>query len=81
MSTSIDIPAGEAVMAHCIVWKGKNYSLAVARHEYDGSLSIAPFSGEVHTTKFVNGIVEIKEYPEGSYSFTPRMPCGKAKQL
>ncbi|MDE6651216.1 MAG: hypothetical protein K2K08_02295 [Paramuribaculum sp.] len=79
MNTCTDLPPGEAVLAHCIIFENKSFSLSVARHEHDGTLSITPFNHEVHTTVFVNGTVSIIQKKSGGYCFTRLKPCDKAE--
>ncbi|MBD5241455.1 MAG: hypothetical protein HDS59_05190 [Barnesiella sp.] len=77
MSITTDIAPGAAVMAHCIIFEGKEFPLSIARHKLDGSLSITRFDEEVHTTEFVNGTVSVQKKESGGYFFTQLMPCGK----
>lgn len=54
-------------MAHEIVANGVNRPMAIISiDEHDGSYTIAPFSGEVHSTVFVNGTLVIGERPAGN---------------
>lgn len=76
MSISTDLHRGAAVMAHTVIFEGKSYRLAVARHMHDGSLSVTPFGGEEHTTEFMNGTIIIEKTP-GGFTVTPQKPCDR----
>lgn len=50
---------GERVLAHRIIYKGKEYPMSVAGIDEQGKVEIVPFSGETPGTIFVNGTIEI----------------------
>lgn len=80
MSTSIELRPGAAVMAHRIIYEDATHTLAIARHEPEGALSIAPFDTETHTTEFINGTIVIARTPQGGFAFTRSKPSGKGAQ-
>lgn len=80
MSTSIELRPGAAVMAHKIIYEDTAHTLAIARHEPEGVLSISPFDTETHTTEFINGTIVIASTPQGGFAFTPLKPSGKGAQ-
>lgn len=47
------------ILAHTIIYRGKEYRMALARIADDGSVSITPFDRETHSTEFINGRVHI----------------------
>lgn len=48
----------QGVMAHRIIFEGKEYAMSIARIE-GGEVVITPYTGEVHSTLFVNGTVAV----------------------
>ncbi|MDE6048416.1 MAG: hypothetical protein K2M52_00555 [Paramuribaculum sp.] len=72
MTTCTEIAPGAAVMAHSIIFEGKRYPLSIARHLPDGSLSIKPYTIEMHTTEFINGTVAIEKKSDGRYCVIPQ---------
>lgn len=50
---------GERVLAHRIIYKGKEYPMSVAGIDEQGKVEIVPFSHEIPDTIFVSGTIEI----------------------
>lgn len=66
----------QGVMAHRIIYKGVEHKLAIARIE-GGEVVVHSYEGEVHSTIFVNGAVEVEYSPQGLI-LTPL--CDKGEQ-
>lgn len=56
----IALEPGQRVMAHRIIYNGKEYPLSVAAIDTRGEVSITPFEREIPGTLFVNGTIELQ---------------------
>lgn len=55
-------------LAHVLNIDGRKYPMAVAEISDDRrSCKVMPYSGEIHSTRFHNGEIEIVKDPEGQY--------------
>lgn len=50
---------GERVLAHRIIYKGKEYPMSVAGIDEQGKVEIVPYRLETPNTYFVQGTIEI----------------------
>lgn len=48
-----------SVLAHCIVYQGREYPISVASITPEGQVTIKPFTAEVHSTVFISGRVTL----------------------
>lgn len=63
-------------LAHFVNFEGRKYSMAVAEISDDcRTCRIMPFTGEIHSTRFHNGEIEIRKDSAGFYEIkTGRQP-------
>ncbi len=49
----------ERIYAHRIIYRGKVYDNHVIELSDDGNVRLFPFTGEIHSTRFIPGTVEV----------------------
>ncbi len=49
----------ERLMAHEIIYDGRHYRMSVIELDASGAIRIYPYTHEIHSTRFVNGSVEV----------------------
>lgn len=49
----------ERILAHSILYEGREYRMCVAELQPDGTVTFTPFDSEVHSTVFVSGRVRL----------------------
>lgn len=49
----------KAILAHVIVYKGREYPMHIAGVDCKGNISLKPFDGETPQTVFIPGRVEV----------------------
>lgn len=53
------------IMAHVIVYEGREYPLHIAEMGPDGTIRLYPFECEIHSTRFIEGRVEVSAGKNG----------------
>lgn len=48
-----------SVLAHTIVYQGREYPMSIASISPEGEVTITPFTSEVHSTVFISGRVRL----------------------
>lgn len=54
----------DRILARRVIYRGHEYSLSLVEL-FDTEVRISPFEAETHSTRFVDGTIEITHTPDG----------------